>query len=197
MPSLGKIRYRCDETVRWDMYSRVAISRLVKPVAASRAISRSCGVSDAAPPGVVARRAGRPEFGRRSPRPRTPHRAARSRRERRPARCERHASGAVAAAVRRARAARARARTASPRFPAARAPARTAPVRRSSGATIACRGGGDEREPRRQAAEVRSSHGLGVSPGLIVASGVHRGVDQVQRGPQRLWVVGTRASPAG
>jgi hypothetical protein len=49
IPSFGKIRYRWDETVRGDMYSRAEISRLVKPVAASSAISRSWGVSDGGP----------------------------------------------------------------------------------------------------------------------------------------------------
>ena len=57
--------------------------------------------------------------------------------------------------------------------------------------------GRDESEPRRQAAEVRSPRGLGVSPSLVVASGVHRGVDQVQRGPQRLQGMGPERARRG
>ena len=57
--------------------------------------------------------------------------------------------------------------------------------------------GRDQSEPRRQAAEVRSSRGLGVSAGLVVASGVHRGVDQVQRGPQRLQGMGAERARRG
>jgi pimeloyl-ACP methyl ester carboxylesterase len=42
MSSLGKMRYRCEPTVRWDRNSRCPISRLDNPSAASRAICSSC-----------------------------------------------------------------------------------------------------------------------------------------------------------
>jgi hypothetical protein len=49
MPSLGKERCKWDATVRGDNCSRWAISRLVRPWAASSMISRCCGVSACSP----------------------------------------------------------------------------------------------------------------------------------------------------
>src|SRR5215469_11374940 len=78
MPSLGNTWYRCADTVLCDIPSRSAICLLLRPAAASRATSRSWGVSAPgawarAPAGTVACPAARSSADRKSTRLNSSH----------------------------------------------------------------------------------------------------------------------------